>query len=277
MSELASQGQGDQGGQGAQAPLGVVLRTIPLRESDLLIVLYTDRLGRVTAVARGARKSRRRFAGALSLLVLGRYQLGRRPRGELWGLDSAEVVREWTQLSSDVVAVAHASYVAELVEAMLPAEVPEPAALDLIVAAWDALAAGGPSPGALRAVELALLDLAGHRPAIDRCAACGVELDPGAVFDPLRGGAICRTCAAHSRTTGVRPYDPAARAYLGAVAELGSPLAARALDTDPRFTAADRGAARDALVAMVTSIVGKPLRSLEYLAKLGAAGRRAKE
>src|SRR5215470_17792319 len=254
--------------------LGVVLKTTPLRESDLLVVLYTDLHGRISAVARGGRKSQRRFAGALSLLVLGRYQLGRRPRGELWSLESADVVREWTQLSADVVAVAHASYVAELVGALLPAEVPEPHALDIIVALWDALADGGPSPGALRAVELALLDLAGHRPAIDRCAACGGELGDGAVFDPRRSGAICRACAGLSRSTGVRPYAAATRAYLHAVAELATPLAARAIDSDPSFTAADRTAARDALVAMVTGLVGKPLRSLEYLAKLGAAGRR---
>ena len=267
MSELA-----------ADTPLGVVLRTTPLRESDLLVVLYTDLHGRVTAVARGARKSQRRFAGALSLLVLGRYQLGRRPRGELWGLESADVVREWTQLSADVVAVAHASYVAELVGTLLPAEVPEPHALEIIVALWDALAAGGPSPGALRAVEIALLELAGHRPAIDHCAACGkAALDDGAVFDPQRGGAICRACAGQSRNTGIRPFDPATRAYLHAVMEQGSPLAARAVDTDSRFTAADRTAGRDAMVAMVGSLAGKPLRSLEYLAKLGAAGRRTKE
>jgi DNA repair protein RecO (recombination protein O) len=260
-----------------QAPLGVVLRTTALRESDLLVVLYTDTHGRVSAVARGARKSQRRFAGALSLLVLGRYQLGRRPRGELWSLESADVVREWTQLSADVVAVAHASYVAELVGALLPAEAPEPHALDIIVALWDALAAGGPSPGALRAVELALLDLSGHRPAIDRCAACGRELGDGAVFDPARGGALCRSCAARSRDAGVRPFDAQARGYLQAIAALDTPLEARAVDGDPRFAAADRAAARDAMVAMVQSLVGKPLRSLEYLAKLGAAGRRAKE
>lgn len=258
-------------------PLGVVLRTTPLRESDLLVVLYTDRHGRISAVARGARKSRRRFAGALSLLVLARYRLGRRPRGELWGLESADIVREWTQLSSDVVAVAHASYVAELVDALLPTEAPEPHALDIIVALWDALAAGGPSPGALRVVELALLDLAGHRPAIDRCAACGGEIGPGAVFDPRRGGAICRACAAQSRAVGVRPYEPATREYLEAVVAAGGPLAAQAVDADPRFTPADRTAARDALVAMLTGLVGRPLRSLEYLAKLGAAGRRAKD
>ena len=261
-----------------EAPLGVVLRTTPLRESDLLVVLYTDTHGRVSAVARGARRSQRRFAGALSLLVLGRYQLGRRPRGELWALESADVVREWTQLSTDVVAVAHASYIAELVGALLPAEVPEPHALEVIVALWETLAAGGPSPGALRAVELALLELAGHRPALEHCAACGsTELASGAVFDPLRGGAICRTCAAQSRNPGIRPFEPATRAYLGAVRELDTPLAARAVDQDPRFTTADRTAGRDAMVAMVGSLVGKPLRSLEYLAKLGASGRRAKE
>jgi DNA repair protein RecO (recombination protein O) len=263
---------------GSDAPIGVVLRTTPLRESDLLVVLYTDVHGRVSAVARGARKSQRRFAGALSLLVLGRYQLGRRPRGELWGLESADVVREWTRLSADVVAVAHASYIAELVGALLPPEAPEPHALDLILALWDALAAGGPSPGALRAVEIALLDLAGHRPAIDRCAACSsTELDDGALFDPLRGGAICRRCGGNSRTTGVRPFDPATRAYLSAIAEFDTPIAARAVDGDPRFAAADRTAGRDAIVAMIGTLVGKPVRSLEYLAKLGAAGRSARE
>ena len=55
----------------AEAELGVVLKTSPLRESDLLVVLYTQTHGRVAAVARGARKSVRRFAGALSSLVLG--------------------------------------------------------------------------------------------------------------------------------------------------------------------------------------------------------------
>ncbi|HUJ61657.1 MAG TPA: DNA repair protein RecO [Kofleriaceae bacterium] len=257
-----------------QGELGVVLKTTPLRESDLLVTLYTESHGRIAAVARGGRKSQRRFAGALQLLVLGRYQLGRRPRGELWALDAADVVREWSALASDVVAVAHASYVAELVGALLPAELPDPAALELVVAAWDSLADGGPSPAALRAVELALLELAGHRPALDACAACSEAVDDGALFDPVRGGAICRRCAAHSRDAGVRPIEPGALAYLRAIAACGSPSEARVLDAEPAIAAADRTAARDALVAMVQGLVGKPLRSLEYIAKLGAAGRR---
>lgn len=259
----------------AEGDLGVVLKTTPLRESDLLVVLYTATHGRVAAVARGARKSQRRFSGALQLLVLGRYQLGRRPRGELWGLDGAEVAREWTQLASDVFAVAHASYVAELVGALLPPEDPDPHVLDVIVALWDSLAEGGPSPAALRAVELELLDLAGHRPALDACAACGeTELASGTVFDPTRGGAICKRCAASSRGANIRHVDAGTLGYLRRIAAARSPAAARALDTDPFVTPADRAAGRDALVGMVQSLVGKPLKSLEYIAKLGAAGRR---
>jgi len=255
--------------------LGVVLKTTPLRESDLLVVLYTETHGRISAVARGARKSQRRFAGALQLLVLGRYKLGRRPRGELWSLEDAEVEREWTQLASDVFAVAHASYIAELVGALLPPEQPEPHVLDVIVALWESLADGGPSPGALRAVELELFDVGGHRPALDACAACGAtDVDANAVFDPSRGGVICRRCAASSRGPGIRPVDAATLAYLRAGAASGSPSAARALDSDPAFAPADRAAGRDAFVAMATSLVGRPLKSLEYIAKLGAAGRR---
>lgn len=265
----------DAPGDPSSGALGVVLKTTPLRESDLLVTLYTDVHGRVAAVARGARRSKVRFAGALSLLVLGRYQLGRRPRGDLWALEGADVVREWTHLATDVVAVAHASYVAEIVGALLPPEAPEPEALAIIVALWDSLAEGGPSPGAMRAVELALLDLAGHQPALDRCAACGsTDLETGCVFDPARGGVICRRCAATSRGPGVRPLDPLTRAYLREVSAQVTPSAARALDVDPRFSPAERTAGRDALIAMVQGLVGKPLRSLEYLAKLGAAGRR---
>ncbi len=262
------------GDQDAGGELGVVLRTTPLRESDLLVVMYTASHGRVTAVARGARKSQRRFAGALQLLVLGRYQLGRRPRGELWGLDSADIVREWNQLSSDVVAVAHASYVAELVGALLPPESPDPHVLELVISVWDSLAEGGPSAAVLRAFELSLLELAGHQPALDTCAACSRELDGGAMFDPGRGGAICRSCAGISRGLGVRPLDPATLQYLRAAAAAESPAAARALETDPTILPADRVAGREAMIAMIQTLVGKPLKSLEYIAKLGAASRR---
>lgn len=252
--------------------LGVVLRTMPLRDADLVVDLYTVSSGRVTALARGGRKSQRRFAGALQLLVLGQYELGRR-RSEWRELQTADVVTEWTRVSSDVVAVAHASYLAELVSALAPLDVPEPQVVELIVGLWDSLAEAGPSPAVLRAIELALLELTGHRAALDSCAVCGRSELANAVFDPNRGGAICQACAASSWSAGVRPIADGALAYLRAVAASSSPRDARRLDTDPSFERGDRIAGRDALVAMLQGLVGRPLKSLEYIVKLGSATR----
>jgi len=224
----------------------------------------------VSALARSARRSQRRFAGALGLLVLGRHELRARPRGDLWHLDSSSVVREWTALATDVAAVAHASYGVELVRELLPAEQPEPAALDLLVELHDALAAVGPSASVLRAFELRLLDLLGSAPSLDRCVGCGAtdSLDfAGTVFDPGRGGLACPRCAPDGRGAGIRALPPPARAFLIAARDAGGLAAAAALDAEAD-AAHDRQVARDAVVGMILGLVGRPLRTIEFIAKM---------
>ena len=64
----------------------------------------------------------------------------------------------------------------------------------------------------------------------------------------------------------MRPFAAGTLAYLRAVASAGASDRVRAVDA--AFDAGDRVAARDAMVAMVLAVVGKPLKSLEYIAKL---------
>ncbi|HTJ40903.1 MAG TPA: DNA repair protein RecO, partial [Kofleriaceae bacterium] len=82
----------------------MVLRQTPFGESDAVVTLFTRTHGKISALARGARASKKRFAGALGLLVLSRVDLKRKPRGDLWSLDAAELAREWTGLAGDVAA-----------------------------------------------------------------------------------------------------------------------------------------------------------------------------
>ncbi|MBZ0237175.1 MAG: DNA repair protein RecO, partial [Deltaproteobacteria bacterium] len=118
---------------------GVVLRTTPVGESDLVVALFTRELGRVSAIARGARSSRRRFGGALGLLVHSELALGRRARGsELWNLERATAKTDHAALGADPIVLGHASYGLKLVRELTPAEVPEPAALDLLLGLWRA-------------------------------------------------------------------------------------------------------------------------------------------
>ena len=98
----------------------IVLRTYPLREADLLVTLFTRAEGKVRGVARSAKKSKRRFGGALEPLTYVKAFYEDRERQELARLDSCEVLE--SPLATEVgypraVALAH---VAELLDELLP-------------------------------------------------------------------------------------------------------------------------------------------------------------
>src|SRR6266480_1059272 len=98
----------------------VILRTYPMREADLLVTLFTRQEGKIRGVARAAKKSKRRFGGALEPLTYVRVYYEDRERQELTRLDSCEVIE--SPLATEVsypraVALAH---VAELLDELLP-------------------------------------------------------------------------------------------------------------------------------------------------------------
>src|ERR1700690_4245698 len=68
----------------------IVLRTYPLREADLLVTLFTRVEGKIRGVARSAKKSKRRFGGALEPLTFVRAYYEDREGQELARLDSCE-------------------------------------------------------------------------------------------------------------------------------------------------------------------------------------------
>src|SRR5215467_7253602 len=78
----------------------IVLRTYPLREADLLVTLFTRLEGKVRGVARSAKKSRKRFGGALEPLTFVRAFYEDRERQELARLDAFEVLE--SPLASEV-------------------------------------------------------------------------------------------------------------------------------------------------------------------------------
>src|ERR1700751_956732 len=70
----------------------IVLRTYPMREADLLVTLLTRAEGKVRGVARSAKKSKRRFGGALAWVTYVRAYYDVRERQELVRLDACEVL-----------------------------------------------------------------------------------------------------------------------------------------------------------------------------------------
>jgi DNA repair protein RecO (recombination protein O) len=169
----------------------IVLRTYPLRESDLLVTLFTRMEGKVRGVARAAMKSRRRFGGALEPLTFVRAIYDDRERQELARLDSCEIIE--SPMASEVsypraVALAH---VAELLDEILPDREASDAVLRLSLAILQEMR--GPALWMpLTYFELWMTRLMGFLPELSACVVCGRALDGGrAFYHALADGLVC--------------------------------------------------------------------------------------
>jgi DNA repair protein RecO (recombination protein O) len=255
---------------------GVLLRRTAYGESDLIVTLFTAAHGKLSAVARAARRSQRRFGAALQLFTLSRFELVRRPGGELWQLGHATLCESFTEFAFDMASLARASYATELVRELSAAEQAEPGLFAGLLEFYRALrevdAAAPAADSLVGGFELRVLAELGMAPVLDACSGCGehraAALARGAVLDPGRGGLVCRVCAADSRAAGVRLLSPEARAYLVALQQAGN-LAQTA--EIPLPAPEEVAAAREALMALVVMYAGHPLRSTSLLRELAGA------
>ena len=169
----------------------IVLRTYPLREADLLVTLFTRLEGKVRGVARAAKKSKRRFGGALEPLTYVRVYYEDRERQELTRLDSCDVLE--SPLAFEVsypraVALAH---VAELLDELLPDREANDDAFRLVLSVLGGLREGDIwTP--ITYFELWMTRLMGYLPELSECVVCGRSLNESrAFFHVLSDGLIC--------------------------------------------------------------------------------------
>lgn len=173
---------------------GVVLRTRELGEHDRLVTLYTRDLGKLTAVARGARRVRSRYGAALELFTWGEVVGFEREPRALVRLDQFDIRASFRGLREDLERLGHGAHMVEAVARLTAERDPQPACFALLLRGLRALQEEAP-PRVQLAFALRLLDLLGHRPQLDRCGECGVLLgSSGAAFDATRGSVVCSRC-----------------------------------------------------------------------------------
>jgi DNA repair protein RecO (recombination protein O) len=169
----------------------IVLRTYPMREADLLVTLFTRVEGKVRGVARSAKKSKRRFGGALEPLTYVRAFYDVRERQELARLDACEVLE--SPLASEVsypraVALGH---IAELLDELLPDREANDAIFRLTLSVLHVLT--GPEIWMpVTYFDLWLTRLVGFLPELSECVVCGRKLNgERAWFHALADGLMC--------------------------------------------------------------------------------------
>ena len=141
----------------------LVLRTYKLGEADRIVVFLTRDRGKKRGVAKGARRPRSRFAGALEPLTEARVAYFEKERRDLVGLNYAEVVRTPLALAGES-ALGHVSYFAELLDEWAQEADADDRLYRLGASMLDALASGVPVEPLARYFECWLLRLQGVYP-----------------------------------------------------------------------------------------------------------------
>jgi DNA repair protein RecO (recombination protein O) len=188
----------------------IVLRTYPLGETDRIVVLLTRDRGKKRGVARSARRSRRRFGGALEPLTRVRVAYVERENRELVALSYAEPLQS-PMSAADPDAPLCAAYFAELIDEWAPQDHPNEKLFRLGAAAGNALAGGVSMTALARYFEFWLLRLEGVYPTLTNCAGCGRSLDAsGASLAYDADALVCPACAPRHEAD----LSPAALAFL---------------------------------------------------------------
>ncbi len=173
----------------------LVLRHVDYRDADRVVTLFTRDLGRISGLARGVRRSTKRFGGRLDLFTLAEVQF-REGRG-LYHLESATLLSAHLGIRADLLRISWAAHLSELTQKLCAEEQPHPRAFQVLARAMAFLSdAREVDEGALRGAELALLMDAGYSPELDACVVCRRPVGGGGRFHFVvtRGGCVCDRC-----------------------------------------------------------------------------------
>jgi DNA repair protein RecO (recombination protein O) len=185
---------------------GIVIRYAVVGERDKLVTLLTPDRGKVSALAKSARRPGSSLGPCLETLSHGRYHCVTRRSTDL--IVQAESLDSFPSLMSDLWRTSCGLYVAELIDATTVEGTPGRAVFGLLLSVLKEIDNAGCDDTVLRYFELRLLDALGFCPSLKRCVHCGAVLQPveNGLSSSL-GGVVCSDCMDECRDAHLLSVD----------------------------------------------------------------------
>ncbi|MEO6810007.1 MAG: DNA repair protein RecO [Isosphaeraceae bacterium] len=239
---------------------GLVIRAVDVFETSRVLTLFTRDLGKVSALAKGARRLKSPFQAGLDLLSICDIVVLHKASEALDLLTEAVLVERFASCRRDLAALYSGYYIAELLHDLTDHHDPHPRLFDAAVITLRHLGDSSLRPLRLLRFELACLRELGHMPALEACVHCGDVVDAtgdAVAFGLATGGVLCPAC---------RPGQPHVATLSGQTLQVMGVLAEpgggwRTLDARPNVLAPVRAT----VSAVVSHLMGRRPRMLSYL------------
>jgi len=188
----------------------IILRIKEIGESDLIVTFFSADRGRLRGIAKGARRSRRRFVNCLDYFCLSALEFTEKPGRDLCFLQSGKLLENFLSLRSDYTLLSLASYMVELTEILFPLRVTDPAMFELLKKCLGALHEGKERDMLRVLFEARAMTLGGYGIQLHGCSICKRSYagEGRAVFKCEGGGIACLKCARETaETPGMNPLS----------------------------------------------------------------------
>lgn len=181
-----------------QSTSAIIINIRDFGEIDRIVTFYTCDFGKVAGIAKGARKSQRRFGAALDLFSHVALSFFTKETLGLVRINHLQLLNPFPSLHEDIMRMGYGGYLAELVMEMTAEGMPNKELFETLVRFFFILDTYPLKEDYLHIFEMRLLDALGYRPCLDRCTHCKKDLKEEDVlrFSLSRGGVVCSTCNA---------------------------------------------------------------------------------
>ena len=240
----------------------LIVRRLEVFETSLIVTAFSRELGKVSALAKGARRLKSPMLGGLDLLGHCDMVLLHKASDALDLVTGATPIERFASLRRDLAALYAGYYVAELLSELTDFHDPHPLLFDAALVTLRHLGDPELRPRRVVRFELACLRELGLMPVLDACAHCGDAVEAKSsrdrvAFGLATGGVLCPAC---------RPGQPHVATLSGRTLEGLRLLATPGSGwRDPGWTPADIGPIRATLGAVISHWIGRRPRLLPYL------------
>jgi DNA repair protein RecO (recombination protein O) len=245
----------------------IVIRSINYGESDKIITFFTKDFGKIKGIAKGARRSKKRFQNALGLFSHMRLIFFDREGMGLVRAEGCDLLHTFPKIREDLKKIFYGNYYLELVNEMAVERETNAGAFDLLLSFLLSLEEKESQEEALRMFEIRMLSLFGYRPNMKRCNVCrkdweNLQESPAVCFSLEKGALVCGGCA--------KPLNHLMIPISLGTARLIERISQVDLEKLPllRFTPQALSESRALLPKFITYQLGKELKSLRVLKDL---------
>jgi DNA repair protein RecO (recombination protein O) len=181
----------------------IILRRVDFGDYDVILTLFSLEKGKVSAIAKSAKKSIRRFGGILEIFSVLNVICGSGKGGSLVVLQEADLISSLSDIRTDFNKTAYASYWSEIVNAWAENDAKQERLYRLLYYVLEQINSGHISEETLSILfQMRFASIAGICPNLVRCSMCQLAVDSvreeRISFNFKKGGVVCRECAEKS-------------------------------------------------------------------------------